>query len=283
MKTIDTILSEISSFDDKESYIDKKEFIELKNHIADSEIILDINYCQKIKNKHFNSAGVLVLTNKRILFIGFNSNNDLYKYEESYSNLKIVKPSNGLVFGKIQLYAENRIEEFDYIVKKTALNKLCDILDNKRKEANGLNVVEIQKTVNNTELSVLEKLKFKKFISEQAGMNLNEVDEYLNSISPADKDELIISFKSQEKQSITQEIPIQTNTTVNYIQESTNTNPRCPKCKSRETTFNKEGFGVGKAALGAILTGGIGLLAGGIGKNKIRITCMKCGHVWTAG
>ena len=57
----------------------------------------------------------------------------------------------------------------------------------------------------------------------------------------------------------------------------------CPKCYSTNITSNKKGFGVGKAAVGAIATGGIGLLAGGIGKNKIDITCLKCGHKWKAG
>lgn len=46
----------------------------------------------------------------------------------------------------------------------------------------------------------------------------------------------------------------------------------CPKCNSTQITANKKGFSGGKAAAGAILTGGIGLLAGTIGKNKILIT-----------
>lgn len=57
----------------------------------------------------------------------------------------------------------------------------------------------------------------------------------------------------------------------------------CPKCYSTNITSNKKGFGVGKAAVGAIATGGIGLLAGGIGKNKIELTCLKCGNQWKAG
>lgn len=34
---------------------------------------------------------------------------------------------------------------------------------------------------------------------------------------------------------------------------------------------------------GAVLTGGIGLLAGTIGSNRIKITCINCGHVFSAG
>ena len=57
----------------------------------------------------------------------------------------------------------------------------------------------------------------------------------------------------------------------------------CPKCRSDQITANKKGFGVGKAAAGAIATGGVGLLAGFIGSRKIQVTCIKCGYAWTAG
>ncbi|SKA36294.1 hypothetical protein SAMN04488128_10479 [Chitinophaga eiseniae] len=57
----------------------------------------------------------------------------------------------------------------------------------------------------------------------------------------------------------------------------------CPKCNSTQITANKQGFSVGKAAAGVILTGGIGLLAGGIGRNKVIITCLACGHQFKPG
>jgi hypothetical protein len=55
---------------------------------------------------------------------------------------------------------------------------------------------------------------------------------------------------------------------------------RCPKCNSNQLTANKKGFSGKKAIAGALLTGGVGLLAGTIGSNKIRITCLACGHVF---
>ena len=57
----------------------------------------------------------------------------------------------------------------------------------------------------------------------------------------------------------------------------------CPKCYSTNITANKKGVGVGKAAVGGLVAGPVGLLAGGIGKNKIEVTCLKCGHKWKAG
>lgn len=56
---------------------------------------------------------------------------------------------------------------------------------------------------------------------------------------------------------------------------------KCPKCGSTSLTGNKKGFGVGKAAVGVALTGGVGLLVGGIGANKVIVTCMNCGHKFT--
>ncbi|MFC2106442.1 hypothetical protein ACFLS0_06810 [Candidatus Bipolaricaulota bacterium] len=57
----------------------------------------------------------------------------------------------------------------------------------------------------------------------------------------------------------------------------------CPKCGSSQLTAGKKGFGLGKAAAGGLLLGPIGLLGGAIGKNKVMITCLNCGHQWKAG
>ncbi len=57
----------------------------------------------------------------------------------------------------------------------------------------------------------------------------------------------------------------------------------CPKCGSNQITANKKGFSGKKAVVGAVITGGIGLLAGTIGSNKVKITCLSCGHVFKPG
>lgn len=58
---------------------------------------------------------------------------------------------------------------------------------------------------------------------------------------------------------------------------------QCPKCGSTQITANKKGFSGGKAVAGAVLTGGIGLLAGTIGSKKTKITCLACGHTFKPG
>lgn len=49
----------------------------------------------------------------------------------------------------------------------------------------------------------------------------------------------------------------------------------CPFCGSSQLTANKKGFGAGKAVAGAVLAGGIGLLAGFIGSGNVKITCIN--------
>jgi len=58
---------------------------------------------------------------------------------------------------------------------------------------------------------------------------------------------------------------------------------KCPKCRSSQVTANNKGFGLGKAAVGGLLLGPVGLLGGLIGSKKVMITCLKCGHRWQPG
>ena len=57
----------------------------------------------------------------------------------------------------------------------------------------------------------------------------------------------------------------------------------CPKCGSSELHAEHKGFSGGKALAGALVTGGIGLLAGTIGSRDTQITCLKCGNKFKAG
>ena len=58
---------------------------------------------------------------------------------------------------------------------------------------------------------------------------------------------------------------------------------QCPKCNSNQLTANKKGFSGKQAVAGAILTGGIGLLAGTIGSKRVIITCLSCGKEFKPG
>jgi hypothetical protein len=58
---------------------------------------------------------------------------------------------------------------------------------------------------------------------------------------------------------------------------------KCPRCGSTQLTSSKKGFSAGKAAAGFFLTGGVGLLAGTLGMNKVQVTCLSCGNEFAAG
>lgn len=58
---------------------------------------------------------------------------------------------------------------------------------------------------------------------------------------------------------------------------------KCPKCSSTQLTSDKKGFSGKKALAGAVLTGGIGLLAGTIGSGNLIISCLKCGNQFKPG
>lgn len=57
----------------------------------------------------------------------------------------------------------------------------------------------------------------------------------------------------------------------------------CPRCGSSSITANKKGFGIRKAALGGLIVGPIGLLAGGLGSRKLKVTCLNCGKKFLPG
>lgn len=66
---------------------------------------------------------------------------------------------------------------------------------------------------------------------------------------------------------------------VNEMDKYTSTH-YCPKCHSSNIQFSKQGFSIGKAVIGGILTGGIGAIAGFHGRNRMKGKCLKCGYEW---
>lgn len=56
---------------------------------------------------------------------------------------------------------------------------------------------------------------------------------------------------------------------------------KCPMCGEQQNwklvDVSKKGFSVGKAAVGAVLLGPVGLVGGALGKKKQCYCCGKCG------
>ena len=56
----------------------------------------------------------------------------------------------------------------------------------------------------------------------------------------------------------------------------------CPKCLSTSLSTQKKGGSIIKGLFGGAVLGPVGLLAGGIGRNKVEVYCMKCGNKFKA-
>jgi len=54
----------------------------------------------------------------------------------------------------------------------------------------------------------------------------------------------------------------------------------CPACGEnlgwKQVNAGNKGFSVGKAAVGAVLLGSVGLVGGALGKKKVTYFCTKC-------
>jgi tellurium resistance protein TerD len=55
---------------------------------------------------------------------------------------------------------------------------------------------------------------------------------------------------------------------------------KCPVCGSTQVMGQEKGYGLGKAAVGWVTLGPVGLLGGLVGSKKIRLGCLSCGHRW---
>jgi stress response protein SCP2/tellurite resistance protein len=56
---------------------------------------------------------------------------------------------------------------------------------------------------------------------------------------------------------------------------------QCPRCQSTNITSGKKGFGIGKAAIGGLILGPVGLLGGFVGSKKMQFTCSACSYKWS--
>jgi len=72
------------------------------------------------------------------------------------------------------------------------------------------------------------------------------------------------------------------NSAPNYAHPSDQGGMSCPRCHSTQVTAGKKGFGIGKALVGGVLLGPVGILAGFIGSKNMEFVCLSCKDRWSA-
>jgi len=72
------------------------------------------------------------------------------------------------------------------------------------------------------------------------------------------------------------------NSAPSYRNSSDQEGMSCPRCHSTQVTAGKKGFGIGKALVGGVLLGPVGILAGFIGRKNVEFACLSCQERWSA-
>lgn len=98
---------------------------------------------------------------------------------------------------------------------------------------------------------------------------------YMQSNSQSQGNNSAQAYGSSSSQSYGQ------NNTPSYSQ-SPDQGMGCPTCHSTQVTAGKKGFGVGKALLGGVMLGPVGILAGFIGSKNMEFVCLSCKTRWNA-
>lgn len=99
MPTLDQIHSQIKTLDDFESFLGRKEIKELPNILWEDESLLNI-----IQGTYNDGIGILVATNKRLVFIDKGLFYGLKVEDFPYDKISSIQYETGLVFGKLTIF-----------------------------------------------------------------------------------------------------------------------------------------------------------------------------------
>lgn len=127
-----------------------------------------------------------------------------------------------------------------------------------------------------SEVKIISKFE-EILITNLATVYLKMFLETINNNIKANNDE-IIECKIEDKLSKKQEEKQYQKERVEQLKKDHI--PYCPKCKSTSLTFQNKKLSVGRAAVGGVLAGPVGLAVGGLTSKKGKVMCMNCGYKW---
>lgn len=113
MPTLAEVKKQIGNIDGVSSLFGSREIKELPNILWEDEIIERI-----VQGTYRNGAGVLVATNKRLMFINKGLIYGLQVEDFQYSNISSIEYSTGMILGKIRFYASGNRAEIENVEKK---------------------------------------------------------------------------------------------------------------------------------------------------------------------
>lgn len=120
--------------------------------------------------------------------------------------------------------------------------------------------------IENEVITKLKEVNSKFFLSEYQRNKIREI--LINDRKEKQRENQIIITEESKQDEVSQAIDEQDNMI------------HCPKCNSTQITAKKRGFGVGKAVVGHLILGPIGLLGGFHKSSKMKVVCLNCGKEW---
>ena len=115
MPTLEEIKIQIKCLDGVSRLLGRREIRELPNILWDDEIVEQIVQCL-----YENGQGILVATNKRLLFVDKGLIYGLRIEDFPYDKITSIQYETGLIFGKIKIFASGNKADIEQVDKKQA-------------------------------------------------------------------------------------------------------------------------------------------------------------------
>ena len=112
MPNLSEIQSQISNLDGLETFFGRKEIKELPNVLWDDEKIENI-----VQGTYSNGNGILVATNKRLIFVNKGLLFGLKVEDFPYEKITTIQYETGLIFGKLTIFTSGNKAIIDNVIK----------------------------------------------------------------------------------------------------------------------------------------------------------------------